>query len=187
MTIYHNIDVCIPLGGLSAIEGVVQGDVIIPKRREGPAVALSCPHVKQETLVMSLQKRIFEFGFLKPWLRPALRRKLQNFSLRRRLHWDFDLQEFLSFRSVGYKVGNTIHDGHAPIEPDQFKDHAWFIAFAPKDHPTIAAACIIEHGGHGGSASAPVIHDVFQRYFQLNPPPPKPEIARVLEDASPSQ
>jgi penicillin-binding protein 2 len=69
--------------------------------------------------------------------------------------------------------------------PEQFKDHAWFIAFAPKDHPKIAAACIIEHGGHGGSASAPVIHDVFQRYFQLYPPPPKPEIARVLDNDSP--
>ena len=68
--------------------------------------------------------------------------------------------------------------------PDQFKDHAWFIAFAPKDHPTIAAACIIEHGGHGGSASAPVIHDVFQRYFQLYPPAPKPEIARVIDNDS---
>jgi len=69
--------------------------------------------------------------------------------------------------------------------PEQFKDHAWFIAFAPKDHATIAAACIVEHGGHGGSAAAPVIHDVFQRYFQLNPPPPtppKPQIARILED-----
>ena len=69
--------------------------------------------------------------------------------------------------------------------PEQFKDHAWFIAFAPKDHPKIAAACIIEHGGHGGAASAPVIHDVFQRYFQLYPPPPKPEIARVLDNDSP--
>ena len=40
----------------------------------------------------------------------------------------------------------------------------------PRIIRTIAAACIIEHGGHGGSASAPVIHDVFQRYFQLYPP-----------------
>ncbi len=71
--------------------------------------------------------------------------------------------------------------------PDQFKDHAWFIAFAPKEHPKIAAACIIEHGGHGGSASAPVVHDVFQRYFQLNPPPARPEIARVLEDSPPEE
>jgi len=71
--------------------------------------------------------------------------------------------------------------------PEQYKDHAWFIAFAPKEHAKIAAACIIEHGGHGGSASAPVIHDVFQRYFQLHPEAPKPEIARVLEDSPQSQ
>lgn len=81
-------------------------------------------------------------------------------------------------------VGESAGDDNTP---DQFKDHAWFIAFAPKEHPKIAAACIIEHGGHGGSASAPIIHDVFQRYFQLNPPPPRPEIARVLEDSPPAQ
>lgn len=81
-------------------------------------------------------------------------------------------------------VGESEGDDNTP---DQFKDHAWFIAFAPKEHPKIAAACIIEHGGHGGSASAPIIHDVFQRYFQLNPPPPRPEIARVLEDSPPAQ
>ena len=50
-----------------------------------------------------------------------------------------------------------------------------------------APSLLAQHGGHGGSASAPVIHDVFQRYFQLYPPPPKPEIARVLEDSPPSQ
>jgi penicillin-binding protein 2 len=85
---------------------------------------------------------------------------------------------------VGENKGPSGEDESEDKTPEQNKDHAWFIAFAPKDHPTIAAACIIEHGGHGGSASAPIIHDVFQRYFQLNPPPPKPEIARVLEDSS---
>jgi len=86
--------------------------------------------------------------------------------------------------------GNIAPVGETEAEndktPEQYKDHAWFIAFAPKDHAKIAAACIIEHGGHGGSASAPVIHDVFQRYFQLYPVAPKPEIARVLEDSSPA-
>ena len=84
---------------------------------------------------------------------------------------------------VGSKGGGESEEEEDKNTPDQFKDHAWFIAFAPKDHPTIAAACIIEHGGHGGSASAPVIHDVFQRYFQLNPPPPEPAIARVLDSS----
>ncbi len=56
--------------------------------------------------------------------------------------------------------------------PEQYRDHAWFIAFAPKEHPTIAIACIVEHGGHGGSAAAPGVRDVIQKYFELNPPPP---------------
>src|SRR5580704_16537949 len=54
--------------------------------------------------------------------------------------------------------------------PYKYRDNGWFIAFAPKDHPQIAVACIIEHGGHGGSAAAPVIHDVMKRYFELYPP-----------------
>ncbi|HXW85697.1 MAG TPA: penicillin-binding protein 2, partial [Candidatus Binataceae bacterium] len=77
--------------------------------------------------------------------------------------------------------------------PEQYRDHAWFIAFAPKEHPTIAVACIVEHGGHGGSAAAPAVHDVMQRFFQNNPPPAAsqpematnaaaPAIARILAD-----
>ncbi|HEY6395545.1 MAG TPA: penicillin-binding transpeptidase domain-containing protein, partial [Candidatus Binataceae bacterium] len=70
-------------------------------------------------------------------------------------------------------------------DSEDFKDNAWFIAFAPEDHPQIAIACIIEHGGHGGSAAAPVVHDVLKRFFELNPPPPRPEISRVLDNSQP--
>jgi len=54
--------------------------------------------------------------------------------------------------------------------PEQYRDHGWFMAFAPADHPQIAIACIIEHAGHGGSAAAPVVKAVMQKYFELNPP-----------------
>ncbi len=54
-------------------------------------------------------------------------------------------------------------------EPERLRDHAWFIAFAPKDHPRIAIACLVEHGGHGGSAAAPPVHDVMQKFFELYP------------------
>ena len=78
--------------------------------------------------------------------------------------------------------------------PEKYRDHAWLIAFAPKEHPQIAIACLVEHGGHGGAASAPIVHDVMQRFFQLYPPAPvtpeltedqtepRPAIAHVLED-----
>jgi len=36
------------------------------------------------------------------------------------------------------------------------RDHAWFIGYAPYEKPRIAFAVIIENGGHGGSAAAPV-------------------------------
>ncbi len=48
---------------------------------------------------------------------------------------------------------------------DQFEDNAWFVGFAPRDSAEIAAAVFVEHGGHGGEAAAPVIHDMFQTYY----------------------
>ncbi len=68
--------------------------------------------------------------------------------------------------------------------PYKYRDNGWFIAFAPKDHPQIAIACIIEHGGHGGSAAAPVIHDVMKRYFELYPPNPatSPDLTNAVPD-----
>ena len=53
---------------------------------------------------------------------------------------------------------------------EKYRDHGWFMAFAPVDHPKIAIACIIEHSGHGGSTAAPVVKAVMQKYFELNPP-----------------
>lgn len=56
-------------------------------------------------------------------------------------------------------------------EPLKYRDHGWFVAYAPADHPRIAIACVIEHGGHGGSSAGPVVHDVLQKFFELYPPP----------------
>lgn len=49
--------------------------------------------------------------------------------------------------------------------PYKYRDHAWFIAFAPVDDPEIAIAVLVEHGGHGGSAAAPVAKAVLEEYF----------------------
>ncbi len=56
-------------------------------------------------------------------------------------------------------------------EPLKYRDHGWFVAYAPADHPQIAIACVIEHGGHGGSSAGPVVHDVLQKFFELYPLP----------------
>jgi penicillin-binding protein 2 len=45
------------------------------------------------------------------------------------------------------------------------QDHALFIAFAPVENPQIAVAVIAEHGGHGGSAAAPIAKQVLDAYL----------------------
>ena len=45
------------------------------------------------------------------------------------------------------------------------RDHAWFVAFAPVENPQIVVAVLIEHGGHGGSAAAPVAGDLMRYFF----------------------
>jgi penicillin-binding protein 2 len=52
--------------------------------------------------------------------------------------------------------------------PKKFRDHAWFVAFAPVDAPTIAVAVLGEHMGHGGSASAPLAKELIETYVKLN-------------------
>ncbi|TKB52174.1 MAG: penicillin-binding protein 2 [Nitrospira sp.] len=56
--------------------------------------------------------------------------------------------------------------------PKKFRDHAWFVAFAPVDAPTIAVAVLGEHMGHGGSASAPLAKELIETYVKLNLPAP---------------
>ncbi len=50
--------------------------------------------------------------------------------------------------------------------PDEFKDHAWFVAVAPAEDPQLALAVIIEHGGHGGSAAAPIAREMIVAYLE---------------------
>jgi len=54
--------------------------------------------------------------------------------------------------------------------PYRYRDHAWFVCFAPVDRPQIAVAVVAEHAGHGGSAAAPVAQKVLAAYFELMQP-----------------
>lgn len=47
----------------------------------------------------------------------------------------------------------------------EHQDHAWFVAYAPYDDPQIAVAVLVEHGGHGGRAAAPIAADMIAAYF----------------------
>jgi len=47
--------------------------------------------------------------------------------------------------------------------------HALFIAFAPYASPRYAAACVVEHGGGGSHAAAPVVRDVMTEILLRDP------------------
>ena len=49
------------------------------------------------------------------------------------------------------------------------RHHALFIAYAPADAPRYAAACVVEHGGGGSRAAAPVVRDVMTEVLLRNP------------------
>ncbi len=46
------------------------------------------------------------------------------------------------------------------------QDHGWFVAYAPFESPKIAVAVLVEHGGHGGSAAAPIAKKVIEAFMK---------------------
>ncbi|UTH75581.1 penicillin-binding protein 2 [Chromobacterium sp. IIBBL 290-4] len=48
---------------------------------------------------------------------------------------------------------------------EQYRDHSWFIAFAPVEKPKIAVAIIVENAGFGAAAAAPVARGLFDFYL----------------------
>ena len=49
--------------------------------------------------------------------------------------------------------------------PYQYRDHALFVSYAPVENPQIAVAVVVEHGGHGSSAAAPIAKAMYEAYF----------------------
>jgi len=50
--------------------------------------------------------------------------------------------------------------------PEMYRDHAWFVAFTPYEKPEIALSVMVEHGGHGGSAAAPIAKRSIEAYLK---------------------
>jgi penicillin-binding protein 2 len=46
------------------------------------------------------------------------------------------------------------------LTPERFRDHALFVSFAPVEDPKVAVAVIVENGGHGSSAAAPIARKI---------------------------
>jgi penicillin-binding protein 2 len=63
---------------------------------------------------------------------------------------------------------------------EELRDHALFIAFAPADQPKIALAVLVENGGFGAQAAAPIARQVFD-YYLLGKLPSAPAAEDPIE------
>lgn len=62
-------------------------------------------------------------------------------------------------------VGIAQGEEYNEEELDEYsRKHAWFIAFAPVDDPSIALCVLVENGGSGSSVAGPVAREVLDHY-----------------------
>ncbi|MFZ3217884.1 MAG: penicillin-binding protein 2 [Candidatus Acidiferrales bacterium] len=48
----------------------------------------------------------------------------------------------------------------------EFKDNAWFVGYAPRRNPEIVVTVLVQAGGHGAEASAPIARDIVKAYYE---------------------
>jgi len=63
-----------------------------------------------------------------------------------------------------YTVGQNARYNEKTVA-ERLRDHAWFIAFAPAETPRIAVCVLVENGGFGASAAAPIGRRVMDAYL----------------------
>lgn len=73
---------------------------------------------------------------------------------------------------IGGKTGTSQvvgSDAFGETVPSRYRDHAWFVAFAPEDNPEIAVSVFVEHGGHGSTGAAPIAKRIMESYYNPKP------------------
>lgn len=65
----------------------------------------------------------------------------------------------------GLELGGKSGTAQAPGRDND----AWFVAFAPFDHPEIAVAVVVEGGGYGGAVAGPIARQVMEAFFGKQP------------------
>src|SRR5512145_1970816 len=69
---------------------------------------------------------------------------------------------------IGMKQGEKYDEAKVS---ERHRDHSLFIAFAPLENPIIALAAIVENGGFGARAAAPISRTVLDYYLLGKLPP----------------
>ncbi|NJK76942.1 MAG: penicillin-binding protein 2 [Microcoleus sp. SU_5_6] len=84
-------------------------------------------------------------------------------------------------------TGQGVNDGTIPLTGGKTgtseiigqKSHSLYVAFGPAEKPEIAIAVVVENGGFGSVAAAPIAKQVFQAYFGKPKTPVNPQESAV--------
>lgn len=85
-------------------------------------------------------------------------------------------------------TGQGLNDGTIPVTGGKTgtseiigqKSHSLYVAFGPADKPEVAIAVVVENGGFGSVAAAPIAKEVFQAYFGKPKTPVSPQESTVI-------
>ncbi|MGA8103362.1 MAG: penicillin-binding protein 2, partial [Candidatus Acidiferrales bacterium] len=78
-------------------------------------------------------------------------------------HLKLENVEFSGKSGTAQIIGYDLRDRLG--KQKQFKDNAWFVGYAPKRNPEIVVAVLVQAGGHGAEAAAPVARDIIKAYY----------------------
>ena len=81
--------------------------------------------------------------------------------------------QLYSLKGAQYKEGAVRED---------LRDHALYIAFAPADQPKIALAIVVENGGFGSQAAAPIARQVLDYYLLGKVPEAPAKIVSTVQE-----
>jgi penicillin-binding protein 2 len=79
---------------------------------------------------------------------------------------------------VGIKQGEKYNEARVA---ERHRDHSLFIAFAPAEDPKIAIAVLVENGGFGARAAAPIARAAID-YYLLGKKPAGPAVTDDGDD-----
>ena len=90
-------------------------------------------------------------------------------STRRGTGWGLRIRDMTMAGKTGTAQVVALEPDHVQKSEDEtpfkFRDHAWFVAYAPVKSPRIALAVLVEHGGHGATAAGPIAKDMVKTYL----------------------
>ncbi|MEO5374515.1 MAG: penicillin-binding protein 2 [Alphaproteobacteria bacterium] len=72
--------------------------------------------------------------------------------------------------------------------PWEERDHALFVAYAPEESPRYSICVVVEHGGSGSKAAAPIARDVMREILRHDPvrKPRDAEVAHGIQEEGPA-